>query len=327
MRLRAPREKTSTRALGVALPGVQIAGDHDKGQTVVRGIRRRRPGNLIQAQADFVRISRPPEAFAGAIGSAGPVIINSLRSLGGEGDVAARRGTDRSRGGGSAAQPLLDAVGVVLQSAAAGRPGAAGAGQGEGRRDVGAGAIRVDVDKIDAIVDLTGELLVVKNAFAHSTRLAAEGGDAATLAASLRTQTSRLDRHVSDLQRAVLDLRVLPLGRVFSRFPLLVRETSSRLASRWRSARRATTQSPTRLSWRRCSSHCFMSCATPIDHGIEPPDVRVTAGKACNCGYSHARAWREGEHVLVEVSDDGRGVDTLGGSQACRLTRGGPLMR
>jgi two-component system chemotaxis sensor kinase CheA len=233
-----------------------------------------------------------------------------LRSLGKDNDVAAIETAIVRAAGESNAQPMLDAITGVLQSLQQEGSATALPGAPESRREAGAGAIRVDVEKVDAIVDLTGELLVVKNALAHLTRMAADGGDAATLAASLRTQTSRLDRHVTDLQRAVLDLRVLPLGRVFTRFPLLVRETATKLGKQVAFRSEGDDTVADKAVVEALFEPLLHVVRNAIDHGIEKPDVRIAAGKPATADIL-MRAWREGEHVLVEVSDDGRGVDTI----------------
>ncbi|RYG37018.1 MAG: chemotaxis protein CheA, partial [Burkholderiales bacterium] len=254
------------------------------------------------------RAIRPAEAFPGAIGSAGRLVVNILRSLGREGDVGAIETAIAGSATASSAQPLLDAIGAWLQLSEH-NPSVPPPTMAEPRREAGAGAIRVDVDKVDAIVDLTGELLVVKNALAHLTQLAVEGKNIATLAAGLRTQTTRLDRHVTDLQRAVLDLRVLPLGRVFNRFPILVRETAAKLAKQVAFRTEGDDTVADKAVVEALFEPLLHVVRNAIDHGIETPDARVASGKPATADIL-MRAWREGDHVLVEVTDDGRGVDT-----------------
>ena len=89
-------------------------------------------------------------------------------------------------------------------------------------------SLRVDAERVDALVDLTGELTVAKNAIGHIAMLAREGDNA--LSASIASEYGKLDRLIDGLQRAVLELRILPLRRVFQRFSRLVREMSESLA-------------------------------------------------------------------------------------------------
>lgn len=264
---------------------------------------------LIQSQVDFVRANRQPDAFAGILGSAGRLIANVLLSLGRHEDARAVENAIVLASAAGSPQPFLDAIGDVAGPRRIENPTDSVLVAGEGRRETGASAIRVDVEKVDAIVDLTGELLVVKNALAHVTRLAADGADPATLAASLRAQTSRLERHVVELQRAVLDLRVLPLGRVFSRFPLVIRETATKLGKQVAFRSEGDDTVADKAVVEALFEPLLHVVRNAIDHGIESPATRIEAGKRPTADLL-MRAWREGEHVLVEVADDGRGVDT-----------------
>ena len=121
--------------------------------------------------------------------------------------------------------------------------------------------LRVDADRIDALVRLTGELTVAKNAIGHAVKLAESEGSA--LAVTLKNRHAGLDRLVGELQRAVLGMRVLPLRAAFQRFPAAGTRDGRRAAAsprRWRS--RAKTPRPTRRSSRSSSSRSCTCCAT-----------------------------------------------------------------
>jgi two-component system chemotaxis sensor kinase CheA len=93
--------------------------------------------------------------------------------------------------------------------------------------------LRVDVDRIDTLVRLTGELLIAKNAIGHSAERAHGNGDPRALAVALKNQHLALDRLVGELQRSVFSLRVLPLQHAFQRFPA----SSGKWPPRWASRR------------------------------------------------------------------------------------------
>ncbi|HEY4085487.1 MAG TPA: Hpt domain-containing protein, partial [Bryobacteraceae bacterium] len=97
------------------------------------------------------------------------------------------------------------------------------------REEIVARSLRVDVARIDALVKLTGELTVVKNAIGHAAQLAQAGGDLKTIAAVLKEGHALLEARVAELQHSVLSIRVLPLRHVFQRFPRSVRELSESL--------------------------------------------------------------------------------------------------
>jgi len=264
---------------------------------------------LIEAQVIFAQTPRPPEAFAGAIGSAGRLTANILRALGREVDALAIETSAARAIAEGVAGKFVDAATGLLNTIAPDGFAAPVGRNTDNRREAGSGGIRVDIEKVDAIIDLTGELLVVKNALAHVSRLAADGADADMLSSSLRTHTSRLERHVLDLQRAVLDLRVLPLSRVFNRFPILVRDVAIKLGKQVTFHSEGEDTVADKAVVEALFEPLLHVVRNAIDHGIELPADRSAAGKPANANI-HMRAWRQGDHVLVEVSDDGRGVDT-----------------
>ena len=167
--------------------------------------------------------------------------------------------------------------------------------------------LRVDVDRIDALVRLTGELLIAKNAIGHSAGLAQDAGDPRQLAAVLKNQHLLLDRLVGELQRAVLSLRVLPLTCL----PALP-------APRPRDGRRPRQAGAPddrgrhdggRQDDRRGDSEPLLHVLrNGVDHGLEDAAERAAARQARD-GDHPAAAARQGEHVIIEVEDDGGGID------------------
>lgn len=262
---------------------------------------------IILAQQEFVGVARPDEASAGALGSAARTVVNVLTSAGRAGEAPAVEiaAAAALRDGNTAA--LVDALEALLNDPGVDLP-ATRPEPAYARRESGATSIRVDVQRIDAIVDLTGELLIVKNALAHWAQRAAEGVDPAALVAGLRTQHARLDRHVSELQRAVLDLRVLPLVRVFGRFPVLVRETAARLGKQVTFRTEGDDTEADKAVVEALFEPLLHVVRNAIDHGVELPESREALGKP-RAALITMRGWREGEHVIVEVADDGRGID------------------
>jgi two-component system chemotaxis sensor kinase CheA len=168
--------------------------------------------------------------------------------------------------------------------------------------------MRVDPSRIDALVNLTGELTVTKNAFGHITAMIQNGIDPRLLLTDLRQQQTRLDRLVGELQRSVLRIRVLPLRQVFQRFPRLVREIS---ASIGKSVTLVTEGDSTEADATIVESlfepllHIIRNA---IDHGSEDPATRKAAGKP-PAATIILRARRQLDNVIVEVEDDGRGID------------------
>jgi two-component system chemotaxis sensor kinase CheA len=166
--------------------------------------------------------------------------------------------------------------------------------------------LRVDAGQIDALVRLTGELTVTKNAIGHAVRLAQEqGGELASL---LKDRYADLDRLVTALQRSVLDLRVLPLRHVFQRFPRLVREMSRDLGKPAEFAMEGEDTQADKAIVEMLFEPLLHVLRNAMDHGIETSVIRAAVGKA-PVAKILLSATRQGEHVLVEIEDDGRGID------------------
>ncbi len=171
------------------------------------------------------------------------------------------------------------------------------------RRKGDQSSIRVSVEKIDRIVNLVGELVIAQAMMQQS---------AAALAATQDEQHSQnlatLERNARELQQAVMSIRMMPMEFVFSRFPRLVYDVSSRLGKK---VNLRTMGQETELDKELIEllidplTHVLRNA---IDHGIEPPEERVRAGKP-EAGTLLMRATHRGGSVIIEVTDDGRGLD------------------
>ncbi len=171
------------------------------------------------------------------------------------------------------------------------------------RRKGDASSIRVSVEKIDRIVNLVGEL-VIAQAMLQQSSSQASGADDERLAHSLAT----LDRNTRDLQQAVMSIRMMPMEFVFSRFPRQVYDISTKLGKK---VHLRTQGRETELDKELIEllvdplTHVVRNA---IDHGIESPEERVRAGKP-ETGTLGMRATHRGGSVIIEISDDGRGLD------------------
>lgn len=168
--------------------------------------------------------------------------------------------------------------------------------------------LRVEVERVDALVNLAGELSTAKNALAHAAALARAGGDVRELAELLKNQHAQLDRLVTQLQRSVLNIRVLPVRHVFQRFPRLVRELGVSLGKPVRLATEGEGTEADKTVVEALFEPLLHVVRNALDHGVEPAEERTAAGKPPSARIA-LRAWPEGDRVIVEVQDDGRGVD------------------
>jgi two-component system chemotaxis sensor kinase CheA len=166
-------------------------------------------------------------------------------------------------------------------------------------------SLRVDVWRIEEIVKITGELIVVKNAIGHGIQ-SLDGQ--ITRSRELQNLHARLDRLTAELLRSVLATRVLPLTRVFQRFPRLVREMAARLNKQVLLVTEGETTEADKVIVEALFEPLLHVLRNAVDHGIEPGPRRQAAGKPETACIT-LRGRREGDRVVVEVEDDGGGID------------------
>jgi two-component system, chemotaxis family, sensor kinase CheA len=170
--------------------------------------------------------------------------------------------------------------------------------------------LRVDESKIDALLDLAGELLVVKNGFAHLAKRAEGEVGGHDLARAIRGQYDALDRLAGELHAAVLQLRMVPVAQVFRSFPRLVRDMSQRLNKDVVLVSRGETTESDKIIVDLLFEPLLHLVRNAIDHGIETPEQRRKTGKPQEATVTLA-ASRTGDRFVVEVIDDGRGIDPI----------------
>ncbi len=180
------------------------------------------------------------------------------------------------------------------------RRGAVAEAGGETSSKTPGATLRVDVEVVDRLMDLAGEIVLARN---QILRLAASTADSAYLAAA-----QRLNVITSELQERVMKTRMQPIGTVWSKFPRLVRDVSRMCG---KDVRLEFSGGETELdksvveSIKDPLTHIIRNS---IDHGIERPEARVAAGKPAQ-GVVMMRAYAEGGQVIIEISDDGGGID------------------
>ncbi len=160
--------------------------------------------------------------------------------------------------------------------------------------------VRVDVRRLDAMVNLVGELVLARNRLKTiRPRLRDDELDRAV---------STLDAATSRLQSAVMTARMQPVGRVFSRFPKLARDVARQLQKKVELEVVGAETELDRNLVEALSDPLVHLVRNAIDHGIESPETRLAAGKP-DQGQVRLSAQQEGDHVAIEVRDDGAGID------------------
>jgi two-component system chemotaxis sensor kinase CheA len=165
--------------------------------------------------------------------------------------------------------------------------------------------IRVSTEKIDLLVNLVGELVITEAMLARTGSLA-EGANDVRYGAG--TGLADLSRHTRNLQEAVLAIRMLPISNVFQRFPRVVHELSARLGKKVELKLVGETTELDRGLIEKISDPLTHLVRNAIDHGLETPEARIAAGKSPT-GTVSLRASQRGGNIVIEVIDDGRGLD------------------
>jgi len=194
-------------------------------------------------------------------------------------------------------------VAAVKQEAAAAKPAAGDAAAGGARHDQVETTIRVAVDKVDALINLVGELVITQAMLAQRSAELDPG-----LHEQLLAGLGQLDRNTRDLQEAVMSVRMLPVDFAFSRFPRMVRDIASRLGKK---VNLKTSGEGTELDKgviEKIVDPLVHLVRNSIDHGLETTEQRIAAGKP-EAGTVTLSAAHQGGHIIIEVGDDGRGLD------------------
>jgi two-component system chemotaxis sensor kinase CheA len=274
---------------------------------------------LLEAQK-LLLAEQSAEGAAGRLGSAGRVAANVLRHQGLDTtDLESLLQTSLLAGD---AASMARAIDRILSGLAEKEPEAPGTLPAQ----VSDTTLRVDVERIDRLVRLTGELLIAKNAVGHSARRAQEEGDVRQLAVALKNQHLLLERLVGELQQSVFSLRVLPLNHAFQRFPRLVREMAASVGKPARLMIEGATTEADKSIVEAIAEPLIHVLRNGLDHGVEGVDERAAAGKPPTATIQ-LRAARQGDKVVIEVEDDGRGIDVARVREIARARGVAPAAR
>lgn len=165
-------------------------------------------------------------------------------------------------------------------------------------------ALRVEPERMDALMALVGELSVVKGQLGPLVRRVGDG----ELTRDMKAFSARLDSLVGDLSHAALRLRLLPLARVFDPLPRLVRDTARRLDKTVELVLDGAETEADKDILDVLGEPLLHLVRNAIDHGIEAPERRAASGKPPG-GTLRVHAFQDKGGVVVEVSDDGAGID------------------
>ncbi len=173
----------------------------------------------------------------------------------------------------------------------------------EAIRNTEAPTIRVDVDKVDKLMNLVGELVIIQSMLSQVTNNFMEKD-----LGRLQRAVGQLERNCREIQERVMSVRMLPIGNVFNRFPRVVRDIS---AERGKKVALLISGEETELDKtliEKIADPLTHLIRNSVDHGIETQDERVAKGKP-EVGKVWLSAFHQGGNVIVTVEDDGKGLD------------------
>lgn len=175
------------------------------------------------------------------------------------------------------------------------------------------GSIRVDLSKIDQMVNLVGELVITQSMlsqFGEQAEQSTENSKEANMdwVDKLKEGLTHLERHTRELQESVMNIRMLPVSFAFNRMPRIVHDVSQKLGKQIDLVMEGEGTELDKTMLEQLTDPLVHIVRNSIDHGIENPDVRAAAGKP-EMGTVKMAAFHQGGNILIQITDDGAGID------------------
>ncbi|MCJ2091944.1 chemotaxis protein CheA [Methylobacterium sp. J-072] len=296
-------------------PAPQPAPQADPRQELARSVLASQHRALEQAGYDADRLA-----------SVGTVVGNVLLSLGRDADRTAIQAAFEAAREARSVAPVLSALSAVLDGAPLQRTEAApalpdalppafeevapvaGAKEPEGR--IAPKSLKVDQAKIDLLMNLIGELVVSKNALPFLAKRAEETYASREMSREIKEQYAVIDRLAQEMQGAIMQVRMLPVSEIFDRFPRLVRDLARKLGKRIDLALEGEDTAADKTIIEALGDPLLHIVRNSLDHGLESPDERRAAGKSATARIL-LKARQEADSVVIEVQDNGRGIDPV----------------
>jgi two-component system chemotaxis sensor kinase CheA len=180
-----------------------------------------------------------------------------------------------------------------------------------GRRaeDNSAGKVlKVEQGKIDRLMDLIGEIVVAKNGLPYLANKAEDQYGVRELAKEIKMQYAVINRIAEELQDAIMQVRMMPVSFIFQRFPRLVRDIARKLGKEVDLVIEGEDTEADKNIIEALADPLIHILRNSLDHGLELPDVRQALGKP-RIGRLQISASQESDRVVIQVKDDGKGID------------------
>lgn len=165
-------------------------------------------------------------------------------------------------------------------------------------------SVRVDIEKLDVLMNLVSELIIAKNGLVSS----ASGSNFTEGGQGFNEQIEYLERVTTNLHESVMNVRMVPIETVVNRFPRMIRDLSKKLGKKMELYMTGEDTELDRTVIDEIGDPLMHLLRNSADHGLEPGDVRVARGKD-EVGSIFLDAYQDGNNVVIEVRDDGNGID------------------
>lgn len=199
--------------------------------------------------------------------------------------------------------PAAPALAVVASAPAPAEAAPEAQGQGQLRKSEAGATIRVDLDRVDRLIDLVGELVINQAVLAQRVM---EAGLARASAVAMGLD--ELEQLTREIQDSVMAIRAQPVKSVFQRMPRLVREVAAMTGKPVRLVTEGEGTEVDKTVIERLADPLTHMIRNAIDHGLESPDKRAAAGKPAE-GVVKLAAFHRSGRIVIEVSDDGGGIN------------------
>jgi two-component system chemotaxis sensor kinase CheA len=196
----------------------------------------------------------------------------------------------------AAPREAMPAAGVEVRTSARGDEGASSK------------VLKVEQGKVDYLMDLIGEMVVAKNALPYLADRAERQGSGPALAREIKAQYAVINRIAEEMQDAIMQVRMMPVSVIFQRFPRLIRDIAHKLGKEVTLQLEGEQTEADKNVVEALADPLIHLVRNSLDHGVEAPEERQAAGKP-RAGVVRIAATQESDRVIIEVTDDGRGID------------------
>lgn len=168
--------------------------------------------------------------------------------------------------------------------------------------------IRVDIERLDALVNLVGELVIDRTRFVNIEESLRTNAPQLKLASNMTETLQQFGRHMNDIQEIIMKVRMVPVGSVFNKYPRIVRDLARQLDKQIDLVLIGEETELDKTLVEQIADPLVHLIRNACDHGVEMPNERIAKGKKPN-GSVTLSAKQEGNHILIQITDDGKGMD------------------